>query len=466
MGVEAKMLTRKNIILALSVVSVVGCGSSKDSKTVTVGGGVPQTSQPTTQNPVTTQQAPTPVPTPAGLPSNQNRNVDRGGEQNPQNDFPTDIDQKINGQQGSAQLGTANKPKNSNGWETSYNSDEENQTGSSSVLNPKVKMSDDGVQRALHVNFSDSDEAVKTGGQSPEGLFYTSSGDDGLMSEFKSYNNKVSAEQKQMNMNLAKGIVVAQLKRQLADNSIQLQLTVDEFGKLKTYVMKASQEDNRLKLTLVSKTGDLEYQGGFLKCTDTDGGCENAYAKIKLSGAYARVIFRSSYASRLFHMPSTNTSKAFALWQTYVNNTVDNVQGATQAISYVQVSSFEVVNGRSGMGVLLVTDDKQLVGLSVPLLAKDKGSSVDVAVQKISDLSQSYDLKKLAATYSTKLSDTIKSVRLERNNGLGDIRLKMDVSDSANDAQKSLIWMTVSKMNKATMSVGDIQEFEKTLKAF
>lgn len=459
MSVEAKMLIRKKLILALSVASVVGCGSSKDSKPVTVGGDIPPSTQ-TAPNPVTTQQAPAPMPTPAGSPSQQNRSIDRGGAQSTENDFQTDIDQKINGQSGQNQ-----KPGQSNGWQTSYDSSEEQQTGTSNVLNPQVNLVDDGLHRAMRVTFAEA-EAHKTGGQSVDGLFYTSSSDDGLMSEFKSYNNKVNAEQKQMNLNLAKGIVAAQIKRQLNDNSIQLHLTVDEFGKLKTYVLKANQEDNRFRLTLVSKTGDLEYQGGFLKCTDTDGGCENAYAKIKLTGAYARIIFRSSYASRMFHLPSTNTSKAFSLWQTYVGNTVDSVKGTTQAISYVQISSFEVVNGRSAMGLLLVTDDKQLVGLSIPLLAQAKGTVVDVPVQKVTDLSLNYDLKKLAGTYSTKLSDTLKSIRLERNNGLGDIRLKMDVSDSTNDLQKSFIWMTVSKMNKSTLSVDQVQEFEKTVKAF
>jgi len=425
---------------------LAGCGSSKDSKPVSIGGGTGQTTDDAPQSTTPVNEAPAPLPTPT-LPSHENRSQDRSGGLQPGSDFQTDLDQTQQRPQQPSNSGAQN---------------DQLSPGSSNWLRPNVPMATEKYPRVSQLQFNEV-EAVKTGFQL-DNLHYTSSGRDGLMTEFKSYNGKVSAAQKEMNLNLAKGIKLAKITRQLQDGSIVIDLTVDEFSKLKTYKMKATESEGQYKLTLISKTGDLDFQGGFLKCIDLDSGCENSYAKLKFSGAYARVIFRNSFADRHFFLPKENTSVGFNLWKTYVSNTINRVD-TDQRLDFVQVSSFEVVNGRSGMGLVLLTQDKDLVGLSIPLVAPEKGTVVNASVTKLSDLSKSYDLQ-LANTYTQKLSQTIKSVKLVRNNGLGDIRLEMDVTDLNTTGPKSTIWMNVSKVNKATMSVADVQLFEKTLKSF
>ena len=145
--------------------------------------------------------------------------------------------------------------------------------------------------RAYQVNFK-GQVAVKTGGQS-KGLNYTSAGDDSVMAEFKSYNSKVSAEQQKWNNNLAKAIINAKLSR--TSDEMTVSLTIDEDGKINTYRMIATNDGDKMKLSMpkMGVPGQLEFQGGFLKCLDADGGCETAYAKIKLSSGYTRVIFET-----------------------------------------------------------------------------------------------------------------------------------------------------------------------------
>lgn len=237
---------------------------------------------------------------------------------------------------------------------------------------------------------------------------------------------------------------------------------MDGNRRITSYKLKATENGNRYILSQISGTGDLEFQGGFLKCADVGGGCENAYIKAKFSGAYVRVIFRNSYADRFFILQDGSAGSSFELWKTYLTNTV-NFSSSPQKIDYVQSSSFEVVNGRSGMGVAIVTADKELVGLNIPLMAPDAGTQVSVQASKLSDLTLNYDLNQSGAAYSQRLSAAIKDVRLINNNGKGDVRLRMDLSS---DGQNAGLWLTLSRLTKPTLSVSEIQSFEAKVPLF
>lgn len=343
------------------------------------------------------------------------------------------------------------------------NSDAETQTNNSSVLRPPLAVSTK-ESSAVDLQFDEA-EAVKTGGKS-QTMNYTSAGSDGLMAEFRAYGKKVNAEQQKMNQNLAAAVVSAKIRRVSTTGEVFVDLNMDEFGKLVTYKMKATDEGDKMNLSLASSTGgDLEFQGGFLKCTDLDGGCENAYVKIKLSGAYTRIIFRNSYADNHFGI-YTNTNgmmnSNFELWKTYIQNKMSGA-ATNEKMDFVQVSSFEVVNGKAGMGALLMTQDQDMVGLSIPLVAGEKGTKVSAPVTKLSDISKSYDLSVLASQYTQKLSQAVKSVTLVANNGLGQLRLLLSFSENKTDSK---IFLTLSRVQKPTMNVDDVQKFEATLKAF
>lgn len=310
----------------------------------------------------------------------------------------------------------------------------------------------------------DEAEAVKTGGKLDK-LNYTSSSADGLMAEFRGYNNKVNAEQKAMNLNLAKAVINAKLKRAAGSGDMLVDLTLDEsvegVKKITSYRLIATQAGDKFNLSKISSNGDLEVQGGFLKCTDADGGCDNAYIKVKMEGAYVRVIFRKSYADRFFILEEGSQGSSFELWKSYLNNTV-NFATTSQKLDYVQTSSFEVVNGRSAMGVLIATEDKEVVGLGVPLLAPDKGTVAGSNVAKVNDLSKNYDLTS-ASNASQNLAQAIKEAKLINNNGKGELRLRLDLSTGS---QKAAIWLTLSNIQKASMSIAEIQGFESKISKF
>lgn len=332
----------------------------------------------------------------------------------------------------------------------------------SSVIRPPLKLAEKSNGSAKTVDFNQA--AVRTGGRMGE-LYYTSAGNDGLMDEFKSYNNKVSKEQQTMNLNLSKNIIVAKLSRQKSSGLVIIDLTVDEFGKAKTYRLMGSSVGDRFQIDEDANggRGDLEFQGGFLKCLDRDGGCENAYAKLKFSGAYTRIIFRNSYSDMHFLIQRNITANSgFEMLNRYVQNTIRGT-GGSQKIDSLQVSSFEVVNGRAGMGALLTTTDKEMVGLSIPLVVNANGSQVSIPATKLTDLSKNYDLSSVANSYSQRLTQQISAVKLVNNNGRGQLKLKFEFTNSANPGY---IWMQTSRVQKPVLSLEEIRTFESKVKFF
>lgn len=431
------MLNQKSLLLSVAVLTIftlttTGCGKSKETRS-----DVRETT--TTQDQTDVQNLDVvdadgqgaPLPTSAsgtalpGLPPSVDS--DNGGALNPlPNSNGSNSD---NG--GADTLPQAGKTKKSNG--------------------------------AVSAKFDEA-EAVKTGGKL-DSLNYTSSSADGLMAEFRGYNNKVNAEQKTMNLNLAKAVINAKLKRSAGSGDMLVDLTLDEslngVKKITSYRLQATQAGDKYSLTKINSNGDLEVQGGFLKCTDADGGCDNAYIKVKMSGAYVRVIFRKSYADRYFILEEGSAGSSFEMWKSYLTNTV-NFASTSQKLDYIQTSSFEVVNGRAAMGVLIATEDKEAVGLGVPLLAADKGTVAGSSIAKVNDLSKNYDLLSNANS-SQNLAQAIKDAKLVNNNGKGEVRIRLDLSSGS---QKAAMWLTLSNIQKASMSVAEIQGFENKLSKF
>ena len=313
--------------------------------------------------------------------------------------------------------------------------------------------------QASRIDFSNQ-VAIKTGGGSKD-LFYTGAGSDGLLEEFKSYGLKVSKEQQQMNANLAKAIAGAKVLK-LSSGQMQIDLIVDEtingVGGLKSYRLLGNADSDMMKINLAQASGDLEFQGGFLKCLDTDGSCLNSYTKIKLSGAYTRIIFRNSYANNHFLIQKDITNNAaFDVMKSYIKNASSD-SDTNQKIDGLELSSFEVTNGHAAMGAMLTTKDQQMIGLSIPLLVSGKNSEVNVSVMKSSDLSKSYSLPS-GLSYSQKLASSITEVKMLNNNGLGQLKLKLTIGSGS-------VWMITSPVKKAMLSVDEVRQFESKVKNF
>lgn len=423
------MLNQKSLLMSVAVLAAftltsTGCGKSKETRSDVRGQVEANTNQVSDADTVG-------APLPSG---------DAGGVQG----FPKSTES----------VNTLNPLPGS-----SFSQNESDADGlpSSTTANSKSKKSNAAVSAKF-----DEAEAIKTGGKL-DSLNYTSSSSDGLMAEFRGYNNKQNPEQKTMNLNLAKAVIGAKLSRQAG--SMQVDLTLDEsldgVKKISSYRLQGTQSGDKYSLSQISSNGDLEFQGGFLKCIDTDGGCDNAYIKVKMSGAYVRAIFRKSYADRYFILQDNSAGSAFEMWKSYITNTVTGAS-TSQKLDYIQVSSFEVVNGRSAMGVMIATEDKEIVGLSVPLLAADKGTVAGSSVAKVSDLSKSYDLASTSSA-SQNLARAIKDAKLVNNNGKGEVRIRLDLSSGS---QAAAVWLTLSNVQKASLSIAEIQGFEKKVPMF
>lgn len=443
-----------SLLLALTALS--SCGKEKEVKS----------------NPPTAQTVPAPEKQPEVTPANPDNSLPQTTLPTPDNSLPQTSTPDAN--QGEtlpdlppAQGGPLRDDRNRPGR------DDRGQQGQNQGQVPVPGQQQDEVQpikpvlkydpiRAYQVDFSK--EAVKTGGQAEE-LFYTSAGDDGVMEEFKLYNGKVSAEQQKMNNYLAKAILNAKLSRATAAGQTSLTLTVDEFGTMHTYKLLANSDGEKLNLSLskAGTTGEMEFQGGFVKCLDKNGGCDVAYAKLKFAGGYTRIIFRNAAADLHFLVQQdVVNNSAFSTLSTYIANATNSLNVANK-IEGMKLSSFEVINGRAGLGAMMTTANRQVIGFNVPMVVSALNSEVSATVVKNVDLSKSFDLVNLTKTHAVELSRSINQVRLVKNDGRGHFKLQLIFGDENASAS---IWVVAASMQKEVISVEQIRAFESKLKVF
>ncbi|MBC7457924.1 MAG: hypothetical protein H7235_06575 [Bdellovibrionaceae bacterium] len=296
-------------------------------------------------------------------------------------------------------------------------------------------------------DFKDTN-AIITGGKLGD-LNYTSASDDGLMNAFRANSATVGAEQQKLKKNIAQAITGARLLKSGSDMNLDLVLTEGPASKIVR--LKATTEGNRMKLALLSTTADSEFQGGFLKCLEAS--CDDAYAKIKIEGGYARIIFRNTSMNNSFGIQEKITDADFTKWTSYIYNTIQGVN-STATIASARASSYEVLNGKASMGIQLLTNDKEAFSVGTPLLAPDAGTVLAAEATKYKDPSANYNLPGTAGK-SFVLSQLVKSASLVNNNGKGQLRLKLSIGTGA-------IWMTLSRVPKTTMSATEVKAFEGT----
>lgn len=419
-------VTRVTFKMTLSVLLctavLTSCGSSKDSKTSTPIVGPTPSAPPSTSDGVPSSGNTIPQPTtpPQGTP-----------QANP-NGAPVKT----------ADPTTVSKAAPIGKVKTSPT------TGSSS--GQSSPSSADSKTQTTIPDFKDS-KAVVTGAKLND-LNYTSFSDDGLMEAFRTTAMTVSAEQQKLNKILASAITGARLKKNGADMLLDL-ATLEKTPRI--YQFKATTEGNRMKLSLLKSTGELEFQGGFLKCLEVS--CEDAFVKIKLQGAYTRIIFRTNNMNNNFRFDDKTSEPNIKLWQSYVYNTIQNTGGSSQIIS-MRAATYEVLNGKSAMGVQMLTGNNEAFSVGTLLLAPEAGTELNQPASKYADPSQSFNLSTTAGKTFT-LSKAVSAVSLVNNNGKGDVKLKLTIDSGA-------IWMVLSRVPKVTMTPAEVKTFEATVPNF
>ena len=276
--------TSLSVLLCAAVIS--SCGSSKDSKksgTPTIG---------------STTGAPPNGPTNDGVPQTPNSNTTTLNGIPQATDLGTSTPVDLTSAEPAAPIGKVPVIPSSR-----------NNSSSTNQTEPKTSTPD----------FKDS-KVIFTGGKLGD-LNYTSASDDGLMEAFRMNASGVGAEQQKLNKNIAQAIMGARLLKSGSD--MNLDIALNEGSVAKIIRLKATTDGNKMKLSLLSSTADSEFQGGFLKCLEAS--CEDAYAKIKVEGGYARIIFRTTNMNNIASAMDSSTADSVTIQLSFADGSIGTV---------------------------------------------------------------------------------------------------------------------------------------------
>jgi hypothetical protein len=312
-----------------------------------------------------------------------------------------------------------------------------------------------------------------TGMTDPDGLFYTGSSTDKLLTYLRLRNEDPNLDMgvKSRNLDAAQSIRSARLSRDKDTGDVVISLKIKEGQNLKNYVLAGgvNEGEGASKVHLAKGRNGLKTTGsqtisGKIKCLDADGGCETIFARLIVentsspvptaiggstgSRAVVAILFRESLAdihaslAKSSGNPEYENIRKFWINSDYDSNTDMKLKAAV-------LKSFEVVNGRSGFDVQIIGENRQLISLGGPLLAPDAGTSVDIPASRMVDPQDSSDIEDLTS-YKFDLANFIGSAKITNNNGLGQVRIALKMRKRVGYSQEGFK-LTVMRIIKQTV---------------
>ncbi len=284
-----------------------------------------------------------------------------------------------------------------------------------------------------------------TGAVTADGLVYTSSSTDDLLNYLRARNDKVGAETRRLNLQAAASVVSAKLSLDAFSGDAIVTLKIQEGSETKIYNLAGANGEGgyAAKLRVVRGANDEKTTGvraieGTLKCVDLDGGCENTLVRLKIGSApsaIVSVVFRNSQADTYTNLPEKYSDNPEYLWIRDFFISSAKQLNVTNKIKSIRMSSYEVVNGRSGVALTIKGVNNELLGFAGPLLAPEAGTGVSVNLARIAkDQDDSLDLISLDNTQLT-YANSIGEARMVANNGLGQVRLLLKMRKRASFPQ-------------------------------
>lgn len=302
-----------------------------------------------------------------------------------------------------------------------------------------------------------------TGMSDDDGLRYTGSSTDYLLTYLRLRNEDPNLDDsvKSRNLDAAQSIRSAHLTRDEDTGDISISLKIKEGNSLKNYVLAGGlgDDDNAVASLRLAKgrngvktTGSQSIEGK-IKCLDEDGGCETMFARLVIGDASSgrsavAIVFRQSLADLRASITSSDGNPEYDTIRDFWINS-QNDANTDLKLKKAVLKSFEVVNGRSGFEVQIISEDRQLMSFGGPLLAPDAGTSVDIAASRGVELQESYDLDNIAG-YKQDLANFIGSARVINNNGLGQVRLALKMRKRVGYNQEAFK-LTVMRIIKQTV---------------
>lgn len=306
-----------------------------------------------------------------------------------------------------------------------------------------------------------------TGGVTKDGYVYTSASTDELLNFLRKRNERVGAESRRQNLAAAASVVSAKISQDgFEGESAVITLKVQESGGVKVYNLAGGMSEGRASKLRLVKAGNGERTtgaynvAGTLKCVDLDGGCETAMARLEIGNGngfgVAYVVFRNSQVDLYFHLPAKEKysgNPEFYTLSDYFISTIKDLNTSSK-IQKRTMSSWEVVNGRSGFTFTTKGYNDELLAFSGPLLSQDGSNAVNVRLNRIGkDEDNSLDLISVRNS-RLNYANTIQEARLIANNGLGQIRLSVKMRKRNNYAQDKFA-VTVMKTIKPIVDLED-----------
>ncbi|MDG0815129.1 hypothetical protein [Bdellovibrio svalbardensis] len=294
-----------------------------------------------------------------------------------------------------------------------------------------------------------------TGGVTADGLVYTSSSTDELLNLLRGRNERVDEYSRQANLQAAASVLSAKLTVDGMSGDAIVTLKVQEGRDVKVYNVAGGMSGEYASPLKSVRAGNGEKSTGqravegTIKCLDLDGLCENTFVRLKIgtpgSSAIVNVVFRNSVADLYFNLPGKySDNPEYLIMREFIRNTITQ-QNTDNKIKQARMSSFEVVNGRSGVALTMKGKNNELLGFSGPLLAPEAGTGVNITLSRIAkDQDDSLDLISLDKSQLT-YANWIGDARMVANNGLGQVKIALKMRKRSNYGQDMF---TVTFMRK------------------
>ena len=319
------------------------------------------------------------------------------------------------------------------------------------------------------VKFDDA-EAIKTGGVKVTGeksdqkqteFFYTGSAKDILLQVLISLNSYKSDAERSIDAQIARDLTSAKLSTLKNSGKNILTLGINEEGTKSYNLQLVSSDENPNYLlpkqeNFPKQIGILEAVSAELTCMDANPSkvqngqalCSVMVARVQLANGKAQIIFRKNKAlvDATFIVNQQdlnfNYNYGYELWKNYIGNRVDQIIDTPMMDSAI-ISSYEIVGGKSEMGLVMIATDGAAAGLRIPLVAKATGTTAGTSAYVNNTIINKFDFSgyNMHNVTSQKLGEVIESARITKNNGRGDFEVvltfdKLEKSETRDDQSR------------------------------
>lgn len=304
-----------------------------------------------------------------------------------------------------------------------------------------------------------------TGGVASDGLLYTSTSTDDLLTFLRARNKRVGEQSRRANLQAAASVVYAKMSVDSMSGDGIVTLKVQEGGQVVVYNLAGSAfagPANPLRLVRAGngeRTTGTRSLSGTWKCVDFDGGCENVFVRMTIGdspdSAVINVVFRNSKMDLWFSLPGQNSGNPeYLRLHELAINTIKRNLNSDNRLKSATMSSWEVVNGRSGVTLMMKARNGELLGFAGPLLAPEAGTGVNIRLSRLAtDREDSLDLFNTNAT-SLNYQNYIGDARLVANNGLGQVRIAIKMRKRVSFAQDQFA-ITLMRRIKPIVELND-----------